>query len=156
MSVLSPDACGATRRHQCIHACAECHGARVLKRPQGMRALYIYMYIYVVYIYVYICMYIYVCIYIYIYIYIYIFIYIYIYIYVYICICICIYILCIYVYNAPSLRCCRAHSLCRINGCPFAILQSSLPLWLLEHFDPVTLCACLGVLMPPCCTTYTW
>ncbi len=35
MRVLSPDACGATRRHQRIHACAECHGARVLKRPQG-------------------------------------------------------------------------------------------------------------------------
>ena len=32
MRVLSPDACGATRRHQRIHACAECHGARVLKR----------------------------------------------------------------------------------------------------------------------------
>ena len=45
MRVLSPDACGATRRHQRIHACAECHGARVLKRPQGMRALYIYIYI---------------------------------------------------------------------------------------------------------------
>ncbi len=39
MRVLSPDACGATRRHQRIHACAECHGARVLKRPQGTRAL---------------------------------------------------------------------------------------------------------------------
>ena len=35
MRVLSPDACGATQRHQRIHACAECHGARVLKRPQG-------------------------------------------------------------------------------------------------------------------------
>ncbi len=44
MRVLSPDACGATRRHQRIHACAECHGARVLKRPQGTRALYIYIY----------------------------------------------------------------------------------------------------------------
>ncbi len=42
MRVLSPDACGATRRHQRIHACAECHGARVLKRPQGMRHIYIY------------------------------------------------------------------------------------------------------------------
>ncbi len=41
---VSPDACGATRRHQRIHACAECHGARVLKRPQGTRALqYIYI-----------------------------------------------------------------------------------------------------------------
>ncbi len=39
MRVLSPDACGSTRRHQRIHACAECHGARVLKRPQGTRAL---------------------------------------------------------------------------------------------------------------------
>ncbi len=39
MRVLSPDTCGATRRHQRIHACAECHGARVLKRPQGTRAL---------------------------------------------------------------------------------------------------------------------
>ncbi len=41
MRVFSPDACGATRRHQRIHACAECHGARVLncKRPQGTRAL---------------------------------------------------------------------------------------------------------------------
>ena len=39
MRVLSPDACGATRRHQRIHACAECHGARVLERPQGTRAL---------------------------------------------------------------------------------------------------------------------
>ena len=55
MRVLSPDACGATRRHQRIHACAECHGARVLKRPQGTRALqycdehplYIYIYIYI-------------------------------------------------------------------------------------------------------------
>ena len=37
--VLSPDACGATRKRQRIHACAECHGARVLKRPQGTRAL---------------------------------------------------------------------------------------------------------------------
>ena len=27
MRVLSPDACGATRRHQRIHAYAECHGA---------------------------------------------------------------------------------------------------------------------------------
>ena len=44
MRVLSPDACGATPRHQRIHACAECHGARVLKRPQGTRALqYIYI-----------------------------------------------------------------------------------------------------------------
>ncbi len=44
MRVLSPDACGATRRHQRIHACAECYGARVLKRPQGTRALqYIYI-----------------------------------------------------------------------------------------------------------------
>ncbi len=39
MRVLSPDACGATRRHQRIHAYAECHGARVLKRPHGTRAL---------------------------------------------------------------------------------------------------------------------
>ncbi len=39
MRVLSPDACGATRRHQRIHACAECRGARVLKRQQGTRAL---------------------------------------------------------------------------------------------------------------------
>ncbi len=31
MRVLSPEACGATRRHQRIHTCAECHGARVLK-----------------------------------------------------------------------------------------------------------------------------
>ncbi len=38
MRVLSPDACGATRRHQRIHACVECHGARVVKRPQGTRA----------------------------------------------------------------------------------------------------------------------
>ena len=29
MRVFSPDACGATRRHQRIHACAECRGARV-------------------------------------------------------------------------------------------------------------------------------
>ncbi len=39
MRVLSPDACGATRRHQRIHTCAEYHGVRVLKRPQGTRAL---------------------------------------------------------------------------------------------------------------------
>ncbi len=37
MRVLSPDACGATRSHQRNHACAECHGARVL--------IYIYIYI---------------------------------------------------------------------------------------------------------------
>ncbi len=47
MRVLSPDACGATRRHQRIHACAECHGARVLKRPQGTRALQYLQYIYI-------------------------------------------------------------------------------------------------------------
>ena len=39
MSMLKPDACGATARHQRIYTCAECHGARVLKRPQGMRDL---------------------------------------------------------------------------------------------------------------------
>ncbi len=37
MRVLSPDACGATRRHQRIHACAKCHGARVLER---MKCIY--------------------------------------------------------------------------------------------------------------------
>ena len=36
MSVLSPSACGTTRRHQRIQTCgAECNGARVLKQPQG-------------------------------------------------------------------------------------------------------------------------
>ena len=59
MRVLSPDACGATRRHQRIHACAECHGARVLKRPQGTRALYISLDVCRLYIYIHTHTYIY-------------------------------------------------------------------------------------------------
>ena len=65
---------------------------------------------------------------------------IYIYIYIY--------------YYAPSLRCCWA--LCGVHGCPLAIMQSSLPLWSLEHSGPMTLCACLESLVSLCCTTCVW
>ena len=32
-------------------------------------------------------------------------------------------------------------------GCPLAIMQISLPSWLFEHSDPMSLCACLDALM---------
>ncbi len=35
MRVLSPDACGATRRYQRIHACAECHGPECSNDHKG-------------------------------------------------------------------------------------------------------------------------
>ncbi len=35
MRVLSPDACVATRRHQRIHACAECHGPECSNDHKG-------------------------------------------------------------------------------------------------------------------------
>ena len=41
MNLLSPDACGTAQWHQRLQTCAECHGARVLKRPQGKWALHI-------------------------------------------------------------------------------------------------------------------
>ena len=49
-------------------------------------------------------------------------------------------------YYAPSLRCCWAF-FGVVNGCLLATMQSSLPLWLFEHSDHITLCACLDALM---------
>ncbi len=49
MRVLSPDACGATRRHQHgdERVLKRPQGTRaLLKRPQGTRAIYIYIYTY--------------------------------------------------------------------------------------------------------------